>query len=633
MGRRYLTLIPYEEAMRLVRTSFPGGERTVTVPVTGSAGQVVAVPVYASFSVPGGSIAAMDGIAVRSRDTTGASDQNPVVIRDYARINTGNLIPEEYDAVIPVEEISEETGSPAVRKPAGQWQWIRPAGEDVREGQVVVARGHRVTPFDIGAFVSYGIEDLTVRTVRVGLVPTGSELVPAGQHAGPGQSIETNTLMADLFLSSMGARCTRYPIVPDDPCLIEEALKRAVAGNDIVVVSAGSSAGTRDFTAGVISTLGELIFHGVAMLPGKPAILGRIDGKAVLGLPGYPRAAQTVIREFGARLLAAWGLPAPLRNTVRVRVAGHLHSDLGFDEFIPVAIGQVNGENWARPHKRGPGVQLSGLRSNGFIHVPAQLEGVENGTRIDAVLTADPGTIRSTILLAGVFDPAIDWLSHLAVDRGYFIRMSDTGNSGAVLALKDSSCHAAPMSIPPLALLPHCSRLAQYFVHPDLTLVQIASMDIGLVAREPVTFADLPRIRFINRQRDASSRMVFDAVLGMWGMEPSEINGYGHEVKSHRGVTDAIMHGTADAGICTGSEARRCGLSFSPIAREQYVLAVRNELLNDPKVSCILDIVRSPDFARFLTDAGGYDTSSTGTVRTSPAPEPEKPGYRYISNA
>ncbi|MDD1712820.1 MAG: molybdopterin biosynthesis protein [Methanoregulaceae archaeon] len=616
MGKRYLSLCSYSEAMRLIQSSFPASERTETVHVTGSVGRVVARPVYAPYPVPGESIAAMDGIAVRSRDSVGATDRSPVTLTHYARVNTGNIIPSGFDAVIPVEEIWEEGGGLEIRKPAGQWQWIRPAGEDVRKGELVLSRGHQVTAFDVGALASYGIGELSVRTVKVGLIPTGSELVPIGTRPGPGQAVDTNTLMADLFLTAMGAHCVRYPIVPDDPVLIERALRGAVDENDIVIVSAGSSAGTRDFTAGVIGTLGELIFHGVAMMPGKPAILGKIDGKAILGLPGYPRAAQTVIREFAVPLMSAWGLPPPPCHTLRVRIAGHLSSDLGFDEFVPVSIGYVNGTCWAGPHRRGPGIQLSGVRANGFLHIPAEREGYEAESETDAVLTTDPGNIEKTIILAGAYDPSLDGLAHICRDAGLFLHVRDVGNTGAILALRSNSCHAAPMNLPPLILLPHCPPVVQHFLSPDITLVQVASMELGLASRDRATFDGLSGLRVINRPRDSSPRMVFDTLLDIWGIEPSQLDGYDHEVKSHRAVADAICENRADVGICTRGEAVRCGLVFTPVAREQYVLAIRAGLCDDPLVSRLVALIRSPGFKASLLEAGGYDVSQTGAFRT-----------------
>ena len=444
MVKRYLSLISLEEAVHLLKTSFPAPGRTETVPLMQSLGRVVAAPVHAGYSVPEVNIAAMDGIAVRSRDTAGARDRAPVTLEDAVRVNTGNIIPPGFDAVVMIEETWDHGGRFQVRSPVAPWQHVRPAGEDIRENQLVLPGGHVIRAFDIGALATYGITQVEVRSIRVGIIPTGSELVTLGVRPGPGQVVESNTIMAEVFLTAMGASCTRYPIVPDDPGLIRDTLAKAVESHDLAIISAGSSAGTRDFTAGVIGSLGELIFHGVAVKPGKPAMLGKIQGRPVLGLPGYPLAAQTTLREFAGPLLESWGLPPAPRQTVRVRLSQPLTSDLGFDEFVPVSVGRIGEYYWGIPHSRGSAVQMATVKANGYVHIPAQVEGYEAGRELDACLTTDPGSIERTLLLAGSIDPALEELADLARGKGIFLHASNVGNMGALLALKRGSCHAAP---------------------------------------------------------------------------------------------------------------------------------------------------------------------------------------------
>ena len=185
------------------------------------------------------------------------------------------------------------SGSPVtvsrVRRAATPWQHIRPAGEDIRENQLVLPRGHLIRAFDIGALATYGITTVEVRAVKVGIIPTGSELVPLGVRPAPGQVVESNTIMAQVFLRPDGGDTA--PVFPLCRTILTSSamrLRQAVKENDLVIISAGSSAGTRDFTESVIRSLGELIFHGVAVRPGKPVMLGKVEGKPVLGLAGLP---------------------------------------------------------------------------------------------------------------------------------------------------------------------------------------------------------------------------------------------------------------------------------------------------------------------------------------------------------
>ncbi|MCX6697192.1 MAG: molybdopterin-binding protein, partial [Methanoregula sp.] len=253
MVKRYLNVVSLVAALDLLRTGFSFSPSHETVPLPAAVGRVTAEPIFARYSVPAVHLAAMDGIAVVSADTGSASEQHPVTLARAVRVNTGNVVPPEYDAVIMIEDVHVDGGQFMIRKAASPWQHVRPAGEDIGESEMALPSGHRIRPSEIGALAAYGIAAVEVLTVHVGLIPTGSELVPHGMHPGPGQVVESNTVMAAAMLGEIGATCTRYPMVKDDPALIKKTVIQAVAENDVVIISAGSSAGTRDYTADVIA--------------------------------------------------------------------------------------------------------------------------------------------------------------------------------------------------------------------------------------------------------------------------------------------------------------------------------------------------------------------------------------------
>jgi putative molybdopterin biosynthesis protein len=612
--KRYLSLRSLEESLQILKTSFPSPGRTEVVPLMQSLGRVVAAPVYARYSVPEVNLAAMDGIAVRSSDTIGATEQAPVVLHYLARVNTGNIIPPEFDAVVMIEETWDQDGRVQVRRPAFPGQHVRMAGEDIRKDQPVLPRGHQIRAFDIGALATYGITEVEVHSVKVGIVPTGSELVPLGARPGPGQVVESNTLMARVFLGEMGASCTKYPIVPDDPALIRGALVSAMASHDLVIISAGSSAGTRDFTAGVIASLGELIFHGVAMKPGKPAMLGRIGGRPVLGLPGYPLAAQTVLRELAAPLLEAWGLRPPPRCMMSARLSQSLSSDLGFDDFVPVSVGRIGDTPWGIPHSRGSAVQMATVRANAYIHIPAQVEGLEAGHELEVFLTTDPESIERTLLLVGTLDPALGELANLAHVRGLFLHASAAGNLGGLLALERGSCHAASLGLPPRPLLGECRSIARHLPPDGLSFLHIASVPLGIASREGIGVGDLARVRFINTKRDSPTRLVLDALLASRAIDPFLMEGSLHEADSPRKAAAVIQAGLADATLCRSEDATSAGLRFQPVSYEDYGLAIWTDMLKDPKIDSLRDLVNSRDLKERLGEFGGYDTSRTGEI-------------------
>ncbi|WP_214041632.1 molybdopterin-binding protein [Methanoculleus sp.] len=387
MVRRRLASKPLAEVREMMRSTFPRPNRKIRIPVAGAAGRVTAGPVYSSLTVPATDIAARDGFAVVSSETPGADDRGPVPLPNPRRVNTGNAIPPGYDAVVMIEDVTGRDGAWSTGKAVLPGEWIHPAGTEIRQGELILPAGHPIRPCDIGALLTYGITDLDVRDVTVGLIPTGSELVPAGGRPGPGEVIESNTAVAAVLLGEAGVTCTRYGIVHDDPEQLRQAIRRGIRENDLLLVSAGSSAGTRDFTAGVIGDLGKVLVHGIAMKPGEPAIVGRIDGKPVVGLPGYPIAALTAVRELALPLLAEWGFCPRPAERLRARLAGTIAADPGYDEFVLLAVSRAGDRYVATPLPRGARTQMAAVRASAYLHIPAGTGSIRDGTEVEVLLT------------------------------------------------------------------------------------------------------------------------------------------------------------------------------------------------------------------------------------------------------
>ena len=598
MPRRYLNLTPLPAALAAMRRAFPPPDHVETVPLRLAVGRVTAKPLYAEYSVPSTDIAKFDGYAVKSRDTPGAQDQRPLPLLEYACINTGEMLPPSFDAVIMVEDTWDDDGKPWIRKSAAPWQNVRHAGEDIRAGELVLPKGHRVRPFDLGALATYGIDRVAVRSVRIGIIPTGSDLVLPGTAPAPGQTIETNTLMAEAYLTRMGATCHRYGIVPDDPDLIRGALETAVAENDIVILSAGSSAGSRDFSRDVVGTLGEIVLHGIALRPGKSVLLANVGGKPVLGMPGYPVAAQTILREVASALLAWWGLPALSGEELCVRLSRRLASDLGFDEFVPVSVGRVGGTCFATPHPRGGGIQMAVVRANGYIHIPAVREGIEAREEVRVRLTVPSTTIARTLICVGVRNPAVSELGNCLADAGYLFHCCRASTVGAVLALRAKTCHAASVSLAETAWE---SQVLRYLPDTEVLRVQVARTELGLAFAGDV---DSPAsIRFVNHPKGTVARFLLDAWLEGAGMTA------GHEAKTPAAVVAAIRNGFADAGVCPAATAREAGLRFIPLGYETHDLLIREDLSADEGVACLIRVARSPEFQGRLPDPAAAHTA------------------------
>lgn len=615
MVTRYLSVIPLDQLRLLLAREFPSVTSPVSIPLEQAAGRITAEPIFAKYSVPEIHVSAMDGIAVLSSETRGASEQHPVTLSHAARVNTGNVVPAGFDAVIMIEDVWEEGGSSVIRKAAAPWQHVRPAGEDLAESEMVMPRSHRIRAHEVGGLATYGITEVTTITVRIGLVPTGSELVPHGTRPKPGQVVESNTVMAKAMLEETGAICTRYPFVDDQPEKIRDAIARAVRENDLVIVSAGSSAGTKDYTADVIAGLGEVLVHGVATKPGKPVIVGRVDKKPVIGLPGYPLSALTVIREIVLPLLKSQGLFVPDPVLMRAQITTAIAKEIGSDEFVLCSLGKI-GERWViSPQSKGAGVQMAGIRSNSYLCLPKTSEGFNAGDVVEAQLTVPVTEAAGALLITGSHDPVIDHLADLIRPRGVTLISTHVGSMGGVLALKKDECHAAPTHLLADDGSYNTAYLEKFLPGTGIDLICVAGREQGIVSRDGLSFADLPGHTFINRQKGSGTRMLLDYKLKDAGIDPGSIPGYEREVTTHLAVALAVKSGEADAGMCVFSAAKALGLPFRPVAHERYELAFRRTHAGDPRLRVLIDAIRSPEFKVILARLGGYETQETGIVR------------------
>ena len=305
MGKRnlYLKTIPVEEAQALYQDALKAiaVRRTEKIPVEESLGRMTAKAIYARCCSPLFNAAAMDGIAVIAKETAGATQENPLTLvrgKDYQIVDTGDPVHPPYDAVIMAEDLLEaEEDVVQIMEAASGWQHVRPIGEDIVAGEMLLPGSHKIRPIDIGVLLSGGIVEV-IKRPRVGLIPTGTEIIEPDKEPGEGDIIESNSRMFAAMTINYGGIPRRYAPVEDDYDKIKDAIKKAHEENDIVVVNAGSSAGTEDYTVHILREMGEVLVHGVAIKPGKPVILSIVDGKPVIGLPGYPVSAYIDFENF-----------------------------------------------------------------------------------------------------------------------------------------------------------------------------------------------------------------------------------------------------------------------------------------------------------------------------------------------
>ena len=635
-GRRYyLSDVPLEEARARFRSAlnavgalaFAPAE---TVPLEEAIGRTTAGPVVAKVSSPHYDSAAMDGVAVRAVDTVGAAETSPVRLHvgEQAQwVDTGEPLPAGFDSVIMVEVVHEvDESTIEIQAPVAPYQHVRPLGEDMVATELVLPENHRLRPVDLAACAAAGLGEVAVRRKpRVTVIPTGTELVPPGAEPLPGQIIDSNTLMLAAMIDEWGAEARRRRPVPDDYDKLRSAITGAIRDSDVVVVNAGSSAGSEDYTAQLVEELGELLVHGTAIRPGHPVVLGHVDRTPVLGIPGYPVSAAITCEIFVKPLIESMlGVAAPPRPEATATITRKVASPMGEDEFLRVGLGRVGGRLVATPIQRGAGVITSLVRADALVVVPRFSEGLSPGDQVRAELLRPLEDIERTIVAIGSHDLTLDLLSSGLRRRHPDVWLSSTnvGSLGGLLSLSRGEAHLAGCHLLDEETGEYnVSFVRRYLKGHRIVLVNLVNRLQGLIVargnpRGIDSLGDLARddITFINRQRGSGTRMLLDYRLKQMGISPEVIRGYEREDYTHLSVAAAVASGRVDVGLGILSAARAMGLDFVPLLQEQYDLVIPREVYESDRLRPLLSLVRDADFHREVQALGGYDTASTGQV-------------------
>jgi putative molybdopterin biosynthesis protein len=603
------------------------------VSVTAAAGRVTAGPVMARRSSPAAHQAAMDGFAVAAAATFGATPDRPrhlAVGREAFPINTGHLMPPGTDAVIMVEQVPDPEADPiTVEAPTFPWQHVRRVGEDLVAGEMVLPEGVEIVPWAQGALLAAGVTRVPVRRrPQVVIIPTGTELVPVTEldrDLPEGRLPEFNSTILSGLVVEAGGVAAVAPIVRDDPEGLAAALKEAIAAADLVLINAGSSAGTEDYTYQAIDSLGEVLVHGVAMMPGKPTVLGVVNGKPVIGNPGYPVSAVLSFEQFAAPLIIGLaGKPLAPRPTLSVYPAQNLPSKPGLTEFIRVTLGRVGDKVIATPLPRGAGTITSLVRADGLLVVPALSEGLEEDRPVEAELLVKPADIDGTLVVLGSHDNTLDLLATLLHRRDHRLRLSSghVGSLGGLMALRQGRAHlGGSHMLDPETNTYNVPFIQRYLAGVPLKLVNLAWREQGLMVapgnpKQIRTIRDLarPEVRFINRQRGAGTRLLLDYLLTDAGMDAGQVQGYAREEYTHMAVAVNVFSGTADVGLGILAAAKALGLDFIPLLPERYDLVVPETTFTDPRFQTLLAVIRSGEFQEAAAALGGYDLKDCGQI-------------------
>ncbi len=643
----YLKMKSLAEAQKILQKRFSMNQNaSETVSVPEGVGRVLAEPVFARISSPNFHAAAMDGIAVRAEDTFGASEGTPKALMigtDAFYLNTGHVMPANTDAVIMIEHVipleKESQDLPervGIEAPAFPWQHVRRMGEDIVATELLFPRNHRITPYCVGALLSGGIFSVPVRKKpNVVIFPTGSELVDwrnlTLSDLRPGQVIESNAYVLAAMVGQCGGLADRREKMVDDPEMIEAAVKEAAYGDDadIILIIGGSSAGSEDYSRWVIDRLGEVLIHGVTIMPGKPAVIGVVNEKPVFGIPGYPVSAIVVFEQFvGPLIYKALGQPEPTRQRVMVSPTRKLPSKLGVEEFLRVKLGRVGGRIVATSLPRGAGTITSITEAHGILRIPAHLEGIKEGAEMEAELLRPVEEIENTIVAVGSHDNTLDLLADelKAGGRGISLSSSHVGSMGGLMAIKRGVCHLAGAHLLDTEDGSYnVSYISKFLPNIPVKRVNLVFRDQGLIVARgnPKSIRgieDLARneIRFINRQGGSGTRILLDYRLNELGINPDAIPGYENEEFTHMAVAVAVLSRTADAGLGIQAAAKALNLDFIPVVTEQYDLIIPDLYFETEPIQILLETIRADRFKARVAALGGYHTHKTGMLDPEP---------------
>jgi putative molybdopterin biosynthesis protein len=657
MKYNYLNNIPLDEAVKKYSSALTAAGlscKTEIIQSADSFGRITAHAVYAKICSPHYNASAMDGIALDAQCTFGASELTPVSLSpcDFAVVDTGDPLPEGADCVVMVEDVVEaQDGCVLLQSAAVPWQNVRQIGEDICEGDMLMPSYTEITPAMAGALLAGGnLEIEVLRRPVVGIIPTGDEIVPPTAQPKSGDIVEFNSVIFTGMLKQWGAQPKTYPITPDKLALIEQAIISAAAECDIVLIIAGSSAGREDYTAQAITNTGTLVLHGIAIKPGKPAVLGHLGAVACIGVPGYSVSAILVMEKIvrpvvdrllcrdsgdGSSVLSKYEEteepspcldeeteePSPCLDAV---LSKKIASSLKYREFVRARLSYADGKLTAIPLNRGAGVITSFTNAHGIIDIPQNCEGYESGEIVQVQLLKSIRQIKNLLVVTGSHDPLIDEAADIfkRSGSGREISSSHMGSMGAVMAVKSRQAHIGGIHLLDEAGEYNLSYLKTYFPEGGITLIEGVSRAQGLMTpagnpKELKDFADIANtgISYVNRQRGSGTRILCDFLAQQNGIEPGKIYGYNREEFTHTAVAALIKAGSADTGLGIYSAAKIYGLHFVPVTAERYDFICRTESLENDGVKEFLRILQSADFRSRMEELGGYTINKPGTIK------------------
>lgn len=627
--KEFRKLVTVDEAKKIIR-HLEVKSRIKSVDLDNAEGCVLAADVVSDVDVPPFDRASMDGYAVCASDTYQAREDRPALLRvvgsipaginpdifinrgEAAEIATGAVMPGGADSVVMVE-YTHFDGGLYVQRPVSINENVMHAGADMMVGERILRKGTILTAREIGVIASIGKKNADVLGLNVGIISTGNELMEPGEKLLAGKIYDINSYSIFSAVKECGGMPIRYPKIRDDEQEMKKALGSAAEDCDIILTSGSTSAGSGDMMYRIIEENGTIFAHGIDIKPGKPAIIGKVFGKTVFGLPGYPVSSLTIFNEFVAPLIREVTGKKYDNLKMHAKLAARIRTD-GRSQLLPVSIVR----DLAFPVLKGSGAITTLSEADGFIVIQGNVEMIEVGEDVNVTLFGKLDPVE--LLFIGSHCPGLDILGDLA---GLKIRTINTGSSGGLSAIRNGTADIAGVHLLDELGIYNTSFLEKFKVH-NAVLVKGYLREQGLIVKKDSGIERLEDVigkRFINRNTGSGTRVLTDLKLRDIAQKrgiPFEelvdnISGYYTEAKTHSAVAAAVKLGKADAGIGVRTVAEMNGLKFIKIADEEYDFVIPVRLLESCEIKKFLMALRSKEFKDKLS-AGLCAYERTGKI-------------------
>jgi putative molybdopterin biosynthesis protein len=592
------------------------------ISVYDSLGRITSKPVVAKISNPFFNASAVDGFALKSKLTTYATINNPKVFeigKDAIPVNTGDPIKFPFDCVVMIEDVEVNGDTLKVFSPLHLYENVRVIGEDFAKGEIVVPVYERITPAHIGVLISsYNEKIFVFEKPKVFVIPTGEEVKRLGETLNIGDVIDSNSYMISSILEEYGA-CVKISdkVLPNDFQILRNVISDASKDYHIIVVIGGSAKGSKDLITKVFESFAPVLFHGLTIQPGKPLVIGFNENVPLIGLPGFPVSSFIDAKIFLKVAIESFtGVSLEQPKEINATLKRDIPSSLGVEEFIRAKVTKIGDEIVCVPLKRGAANLTSVANADGIFRIKEEEEGIEANTQIKVDLLRSPDYVLEQLLFIGSNDPLLEFLLNSIRKRNpeFKFGIINVGSLGGLLSFDRGETIITSIHLFDGETRTYNSPfLKKYLKDGTYVRFHFVNRNQGIILKKGNpkninSLKDLERedVKFVNRQKGSGTRVFFDYLIDINGIDRRKINGYDLEETTHLGVANAINEGIADCGIGIEYVARLFDLDFITLGEEEYELIIRRDYFKSEMIQMILNEVKNENLEDILNDFPGY---------------------------